>query len=210
MIHGRAAKIGPLQWPRQWCGCRNAVCGRPGGVYTLVLCHPLRCAAHLQLCGSGLEKQGPYAGNSFLISCPLRLVFDIFSFRFLPLPFSHSPSPLPFSLSLLFAPDIYPLVPPWAVGSASQANQVAFSSFFVACSASCSLVPATATFHTAKTDDLFSAPLWVRDSLSLSLQQRPRGCPLNSTMLLLLSSAQLCRLVCSTRAQRSQWSLCRQ
>lgn len=164
----------------------------------------VRCAAHLQLCGSGLEKQGPYAGNSFLISCPLRLVFEIFSFRFLPLPFSLLPS-----LSLLLAPDIYPLVPPpWAVGSASQANQVAFFLFYVLPAAR--LVVAfqpQRRFIRPKTDDLFAPPR-VRDSLPL--QQRPRGCPLNSTMLLLPSSAQLCRLVCSTRAQRSQRSLSRQ
>lgn len=89
----------------------------------------LRCAAHLQLCGSGLEKQGPYAGNSFLISCPLRLVFEIFSFRFLPLPFS-----LLTSLSLLLAPDIYPLVPPLGSGLCvpSKSGLVAFF-FFCVC-----------------------------------------------------------------------------
>lgn len=159
--HDRAAKIGPLQWPRQWCGCRNAVCGRPGAVYSSVLCHPLRCAAHLQLCGSGLEKQGPYAGNSFLISCPLRLVFEIFSFRFFPLPFSLLPS-----LSLLFAPDIYPLVPPWAVGSASQANQVAF--FSVSLLAARLAVGPSHSGVSYGQNRRPSAPPLVRDSLSHS------------------------------------------
>lgn len=83
-------------------------------------------------------------------------------FVFLPLPFSLLPS-----LSLLFAPDIYPLVPPWAVGSASQANQAAFFS--------CPLPAARLAVGPSHSDVSYgqnrrpSAPPWVRDSLALSL-----------------------------------------
>lgn len=120
-------------------------------------------------------------------------------FVFLPLPFSLLPS-----LSLLFAPDIYPLVPPPGLWALRPKQTRPPFSLLHCLQRVLQLVPATATFHTAKTDDLPLHPGGETRSPSLSLQQRPRGCPLNLTMLLLLSSAQLCRLVCSTRAQRSQ------
>lgn len=129
----------------------------------------VRCAAHLQLCGSGLEKQkqGPYAGNSFLISCPLRLVFEIFSFRFLPLPFS-----LLTSLSLLLAPDIYPLVPPLGCGLCVPSKSGRLFLFCVLPAARLAVAfQPQRTFHTAQNRRPFAPPR-VRDSLSSTAPAR--------------------------------------
>jgi hypothetical protein len=134
---------------------------RPRPFLGSVLCHQVRsslCSLTCNSAASGDEKQGPYAGNSFLISCPLLLVFEIFSFRFIPLPFS-----LLLSLSLLFGACYLPSSsPPWAVGSPSQTNQVTFS--FFCGQRVLQLVPATAAFHTAKTDDV-PPPPWERLTL---------------------------------------------
>lgn len=91
MTHDGAAKIGPLQWPRQWCGCRNAVCGRPGAVYTLELCHPL-CAALLTCSSAALASRSRSRDHTQEIasSFPVSFVSFSTSSHFV---FCHSPSP---------------------------------------------------------------------------------------------------------------------
>lgn len=166
MTHDGAAKIGPLQWPRQWCGFRNAVCGRPSAVYTLELCHPL-CAALLTCSSAALASRSRSRDHTQEIasSFPVSFVSFSTSSHFV---FCHSPSPFsPPSPSC--SRRISTLsCPPLGCGLCvpSKSGRL-FSLLRFACSASRTCVPATATFHTAKNRRPFAPPR-VRDSLSLA------------------------------------------
>jgi hypothetical protein len=141
----------------------------------------------------GDVKQGPYAGNSFLISCPLRLRFlHLFSFRYPLLPSLPSPPRCPGR-----PPVIYPPPPtPRAVGSQSPVpKQPPWFHSLGSASPSSSHTRSVSKRKINNSNGFCSAQGQV------ALSNSARGCPIDLTMRLLLGSAQLCRLVCSTRGR---------